>query len=73
MNVLLLNGNQIVDISQISKLTNLNDLWLHNNEISDLSPLSEFEIRSGGTFNLRGNPITDWSPVAHIRNVDGRP
>jgi hypothetical protein len=23
--------------------------------------------------SLSGNPITDWSPVSHIRSVEGRP
>jgi hypothetical protein len=23
--------------------------------------------------NLEGNPITDWSPVAHVKTVKGKP
>jgi len=47
------------------------ELELHSNQISDVSPLSA--LTNLGYLNLSGNPITDWSPVVHIADVDGRP
>jgi Leucine-rich repeat (LRR) protein len=58
--------NQITDISPLSGLANLTGLNLENNQITDLTPLSGFTNLS---LNLHGNPITDWSPVAHIVDI----
>ncbi|MCL2436616.1 MAG: stalk domain-containing protein [Clostridiales bacterium] len=62
--------NQISDISTLSNFTSVRVLQLHHNQISDISPLSEL---TGLELWLFENPITDWSPVAHIRTVSGRP
>ena len=42
-----------------------------NTNVSDLSPLANLNAET--YINLDGNPITDWSPVAHINDVIGRP
>jgi Leucine-rich repeat (LRR) protein len=76
LRILSLGRNQISDLAPLSGLTNLTNLWLDSNQISDLTPLSGLtNLRTGSLsgLNLRNNPITDWSPVAHVFIVDGRP
>ena len=77
LNDLYLANNSIFDLSPLSDLAavrepylNLN-LYFENNLISDLSPLAS--LTGIMELDLRGNPVTDWSPVSHIENVLGRP
>ena len=64
--------NQISDLTPLSEMQNLWSLRLSHNKINDVSPLANFtnDLRF---LLLEGNPITDWSPVAHIEGVSGRP
>jgi len=72
-----LANNYISDISALAGLMNLELLSLSDNEISDISPLAYLTnleylyitLLHGG-INTR---ITDWSPVAHVGSVGGRP
>jgi len=65
-------GNRIGDLTPLSNLTNLEQLCLVQNRISDLAPLSNLtnlrQLRLGCRIT-----VTDWSPVDHVRNVQGRP
>ncbi|MBC2262500.1 KxYKxGKxW signal peptide domain-containing protein [Listeria sp. FSL L7-0091] len=61
-------SNQISDISPLSGLVNLRELWLDHSQISDISPLS-------GLVNLRelylnNNQISDISPLSGLVNLN---
>ncbi|MBE6658071.1 MAG: tetratricopeptide repeat protein [Ruminococcaceae bacterium] len=63
--------NLITDISAVSNLTNLRYFYFSENPISDLTPLSGFS--PDVQMDAHDCPIKDWSPVAHIDYVYGRP
>jgi len=47
-------------------------LRLESNQIGDISELAS--LTNLTWLSLFGNDdISDWSPVAHVENVDGRP
>jgi len=52
-------------------MVNLTELVLGDNKISDFSPLSGRRDMWG--LSLNDNPILDWSPVARLSWVSGRP
>ena len=67
----IFGGRRITDITPLSGLVNLESLALSSHQVADITPL-------GGLTNLthvdlRWNPITNWSPVAHVEDVEGRP
>ncbi|MFB2975530.1 leucine-rich repeat domain-containing protein [Microseira sp. BLCC-F43] len=57
----------ISDLSPLSTLTNLNKLWISDNQISDLSPLSTLtnltKLKSGS------NQISELSPLSGLTNL----
>ena len=70
---LRLGSNQISDLTPMSTLTNIYDLDLGGNHINDLDPLAHLtRLRF---VDLKGNSIyiSDWSPLAHVARVEGRP
>jgi hypothetical protein len=65
---LYLLGNQITDISPLSKLINLKVLDLSCNKIDDLNPLSSLiNLRQ---LYLTDNQITDISPLSELLNLE---
>jgi Leucine-rich repeat (LRR) protein len=52
-------------------MTNMERMAFSNNRISDISPIAGL----AGIEDLAAidNPIDDWTPVAHISDVYGRP
>lgn len=70
---LTLSGTYYVsNISELSSLTNLYYLDLSGNYcINNISALSN--LTNLTELDLKYNNITDWSPVAHVENVLGRP
>ena len=62
---LVLNYNDIADVSPLSGLTALMELRLSNNAISDVSPLSNLTALL--ELHLGGNAISDVSPLAGLR------
>ena len=74
---LFLDRNQISDITPLAGLTYLQSLRLGSNQITDIAPLADLpNFEEGDRFTrlyLYDNPITDWSPVEHFVNVEGRP
>ena len=66
-----LNANQISNLSPLSGLAGLTVLSLEANQIVDLTPLSG--LRNLQELYLFDNQITNWTHVAHVASVDGRP
>ena len=59
------------DVSAISSLTNLTELWLYRNEINDVSSLS---LLNGLTqLSLGANQISDVSPLSSLTNLKAKP
>ncbi len=58
-----LGNNQITEVSSLSGLTKLNYLDLRNNKITDVKPLAGYSKIRKGRFLLKGNNITDYSPI----------
>ena len=61
------NSNSVSDLSPLSGLTTLTELWLQRNAISDLSPLTG--LTNLTRLSLGGNPISDISPLAGLTNL----
>jgi small GTP-binding protein len=62
-----LSNNQITDISEISKLTNLTSLYLSNNQITDISEISK--LTNLTSLYLSNNQITDISEISKLTNL----
>ena len=68
-----LQGNNISDISPVAGLTNLTGLNLADNGISDISPLvANTGLGRGDEVDVRGNPLSYQSLVAHIPALQSR-
>ncbi len=61
---LSLEGNQITNISVLSKLLALKIIDLRNNKIADIKPLAGLPEIQYGILKLKGNNIQDYSPVS---------
>ena len=61
------DGNQIVDLTPISKLTNLTKLWLSDNEIDDISALAG--LTNLVHLELDANSISDISVLANLTRL----
>ena len=58
---------KIRDLTGIEFATNLTELWLQHNEMSDLSPLAH--LKNLETLVLPFNLISDVSPLANLENL----
>ncbi|KOF57639.1 hypothetical protein AGR56_15170 [Clostridium sp. DMHC 10] len=56
-----MSGNNIVDITPIEKLTNIQYLSLDSNKIEDVSPL--LKLKSLTDLEISDNPIKDTTPL----------
>jgi len=62
-------GTGLTDISNIALLTNLEEIYLRANDISDLSPISELTTLT--YLNIHSNTnLTDLSPLANLTNLE---
>lgn len=61
----LVNG-EITDISVLSKMTNLREVYLCDQRITDISPLEGLPIES---LYLSGNQITDFSVIESLKQL----
>jgi hypothetical protein len=61
----------ITSFAPLSELSNLEVLSLENTHIVDLSPLAN--LTNLRWLNIRSNDISDWSPIDHVVDVEGRP
>lgn len=58
----------ISDLSPLSKLTNLKDLFLTSTGVSDLSPL--IGLTKLQTLSLSATPVRDISPLMNLENLN---
>ena len=65
--VLILNEKNIIDISALAYLTNLETLSLENNQITDIAPLSQLINLTSLWLNY--NNIADIAPLAKLTNL----
>ena len=64
---LIINSNQISDLSIIASLTNLQQLWCASNQISDLSPI--VSLTNLQKLDCDSNQISDLSPITTLTNL----
>ncbi len=57
----------IADLTGLEYMTNLTDLYLYDNQISNISPLSR--LTNLTDLLLRANPISDISPLSGLTNL----
>jgi Leucine-rich repeat (LRR) protein len=62
------NESSIEDITGLEYCTNLQNLYLENNQITDVSPLSG--LTGLQQLVLKGNRITDISPLSRLTNLE---
>ena len=71
LKVLDLGGNQIQDISALSHLTELSELWLYGNEIQEIDALEKNKGFSGKV-HIQGNPLSNKSILTQIPVLEAR-
>ncbi len=68
-----LSDNSISDVSALSELTNLEDLDLALNNISDIAPLvANMGLGSGDEVDVRRNPLSATSLNTYIPTLQNR-
>ncbi len=73
LRILDLSANRITDISPLENLTSLRTLNLRHNRITDISPLvANSGLGSGGSVDLRNNPLSEFSVGTHIPELRQR-
>ncbi len=66
-----LRGTKITDIGVLKGMNTLQNLYLSGTKITDIGVLKE--LKQLRNVWLDDTPVKDWLPVAHIKNVTGRP
>jgi len=69
LEVLVMSGNEIADISPLAGLGNLTELNLADNEIVDIAPLAS--LTNLGMLFLHNNDIVDISPLSGLSSLTG--
>ena len=67
LSILSLSYGTVADLSPISTLYKLRELYLSNHQLQDISPLSS--LQDIEYLDLGGNQITDLSPLAGMRDL----
>ena len=65
---LILNEEEVSDLSPLSRLTNLKELVLSGNQITDVTPLAK--LINLTRLSLGNNIITDVSSLAKLQNLE---
>lgn len=73
MQTLILSANRISDLSPVAGMKELQELKAASNAIRSIEALAGLPMLHTLYLGNQEGEITDWSPVAHIANVDGRP
>jgi internalin A len=64
---LVLDKNQLSDISPLKYLDNLTGLYLHNNQIRDISPLKN--LGNLTELDLEKNQLSDITPLTDLKEL----
>ena len=65
---MILNDNEIIDVSPISRLTNLTSINLSNNKVNDISVLKN--LTNLTSINLSNNLISDIHPLINCKKLE---
>lgn len=68
LTIVIINDNNISDLSVFSEMSRLEGLWVNNNNISDLSPLKD--LKNLKYLSVEGNNISSLSPLSGTRNLE---
>lgn len=66
-----LDHTDITDLKALEKLSNLRVIDLDHTQVSDLGPLEKLVKLE--TLYLENTQVENWAPVAHVKEVYGRP
>ena len=58
---------EIIDVTPLSKLTQLTELYLDNNQIIDIAPIAK--LTQLNDLLLSGNQVTDIAPITHLTQL----
>lgn len=68
LTIVIINDNNISDLSVFSEMSWLEGLWVNNNNISDLSPLKD--LKNLKYLSAEDNNISSLSPLSGTRNLE---
>ncbi len=68
LTIVIINDNNISDLSVFSEMSWLEGLWVNNNNISDLSPLKD--LKNLKYLSVEDNNISSLSPLSRTRNLE---
>lgn len=68
LTIVIINDNNISDLSVFSEMSWLEGLWVNNNNISDLSPLKN--LKNLKYLSAEDNNISSLSPLSGTRNLE---
>ncbi len=68
LTTVLLNDNNITDLSVFSEMSRLEGLWINNNSVSDLTPLKN--LKNLKWISAENNKISSLSPLSGTRNLE---
>lgn len=68
LTIVIINDNNISDLSVFSEMSWLEGLWINNNSVSDLSPLKD--LKNLKYLSVEDNNISSLSPLSGTRNLE---
>lgn len=68
LTIVIINDNNISDLSVFSEMSRLEGLWVNNNNISDLSPLKN--LKNLKYLSVEDNNISSLSSLSGTRNLE---
>lgn len=58
----------VQSLAGVERLTSLKELWVRDNEITDIGPVGE--LTGLVNFSCAGNPVSDYSPVSTLTDLE---
>lgn len=68
LTIVIINDNNISDLSVFSEMSWLEGLWINNNSVSDLTPLKN--LKNLKYLSAEDNNISSLSPLSRTRNLE---
>lgn len=68
LTIVIINDNNISDLSVFSEMSWLEGLWINNNSVSDLTPLKD--LKNLKYLSVEDNNISSLSPLSGTRNLE---